>query len=47
MVDVNGAYSVSHAIEIGKQLEDLNVFHFEEPVKSMKDMEGLSEFQKN
>ncbi|MBC63225.1 MAG: hypothetical protein CL746_02700 [Chloroflexi bacterium] len=42
MVDVNGAYSVSHAIEIGKQLQDLNVFHFEEPVKSMKDMEGLS-----
>ena len=42
MVDVNGAYSVTHAIEIGKQLEDLNVFHFEEPVHSMRDMEGLS-----
>ena len=31
LVDVNGAYSVHHAIEIGKALEDLGVFHFEEP----------------
>ena len=29
LVDVNGAYSVHHAIEIGKQLEQLGVFHFE------------------
>lgn len=42
LVDVNGAYSVHHAIEIGKALEDLNVFHFEEPVH-VRDLEGLAE----
>ena len=31
LVDVNGAYSVHHAIEVGKKLQDLGVFHFEEP----------------
>lgn len=42
MVDVNGAYTVHHAIEIGKQLEDLNVFHFEDPV-SPHDHHGLAQ----
>ena len=42
MIDVNGAYSVHHAIEIGKQLEDLNVFHFEDPV-SPRDHRGLAQ----
>ena len=42
LVDVNGAYSVHHAIEIGKALEDLGVFHFEEPVH-VRDLDGLAE----
>ncbi len=42
LVDVNGAYSVHHAIEIGKQLEQLGVFHFEEP-RPHYDLPGLSE----
>ncbi len=42
LVDVNGAYSVHHAIEIGKALQDLDVFHFEEPVH-VRDLEGLAE----
>jgi len=41
LVDVNGAYSVHHAIEIGKQLEQLGVFHFEEP-RPHYDLDGLS-----
>ena len=41
LVDVNGAYSVHHAIEIGRQLQDLGVFHFEEPVH-MRNLEGLA-----
>ncbi len=42
LVDVNGAYSVHHSIEIGKQLEDLGVFHFEEP-RPHYDLEGLAQ----
>ena len=41
LVDVNGAYSVHHAIEIGKALENLGVFHFEEP-RPAWDLEGLA-----
>ena len=41
LVDVNGAYSVHHSIEIGKKLEALGVFHFEEP-RPHYDLEGLS-----
>ena len=41
LVDVNGAYSVHHAIEIGKELEQLGVFHFEEP-RPHYDLDGLS-----
>jgi L-alanine-DL-glutamate epimerase-like enolase superfamily enzyme len=41
LVDVNGAYSTHHAIEIGKALEDLGVFHFEEP-RPAWDLEGLA-----
>ena len=40
LVDVNGSYSVHHSIEIGKALEDLGVFHFEEP-RPAHDLEGL------
>ncbi len=32
MVDVNGAYSLKKALEIGKELENFNVFQFEQPV---------------
>ena len=42
MVDVNSAYSVHHAIEIGRQLEDLGVFHFEEPVH-IRNYAGMAE----
>ncbi|MCH8063637.1 MAG: mandelate racemase/muconate lactonizing enzyme family protein [Chloroflexi bacterium] len=42
LVDVNGAFSVHHAIEIGKALEDLGVFHFEEP-RPHWDLEGLAQ----
>ena len=42
LVDVNGAFSVHHAVEIGKALEDLGVFHFEEP-RPAHDLEGLSQ----
>ncbi len=41
LVDVNGAYSVHHSIEIGGKLEELGVFHFEEP-RPHYDLEGLS-----
>ena len=41
LVDVNGAYSVHHAIEIGKALESLGVFHFEEP-RPHYDLDGLA-----
>lgn len=41
LVDVNGAYSVHHAIEIGKALADLGVFHFEEP-RPHYDLDGLA-----
>lgn len=42
LVDVNGAYSPHHAIEIGKRLEDYGVFHFEEPVP-FYDLPGLAQ----
>ena len=42
MVDVNSAYSVHHAIDIGRQLEDLGVFHFEEPVH-IRNYAGMAE----
>jgi L-alanine-DL-glutamate epimerase-like enolase superfamily enzyme len=40
-VDVNSAYYVHHAIEIGKRLEDHDVFHFEEPV-ALHGLSGLA-----
>jgi L-alanine-DL-glutamate epimerase-like enolase superfamily enzyme len=42
LVDVNGAYSVHHAIEIGRQMEDLGADVFECPVKE-HDHRGLAE----
>ena len=42
MVDVNSAYSVHHAIEIGKKLEDLGVFHFEEQTQ-IRNYDGMAE----
>lgn len=41
LVDVNGAFSAHHAIEIGKGLEALGVFHFEEP-RPHYDLAGLA-----
>ena len=41
LVDVNGAFSAHHAIEIGKALENLGVFHFEEP-RPHYDLQGLA-----
>ena len=40
MVDVNGAYSVGKAIDIGHELEKFEVFQFEQPVH-VTDLEGL------
>ena len=40
MVDVNGGYSVNKAIEVGHELEKLEVFQFEQPVH-VTDLEGL------
>ena len=41
LVDVNGAFSTHHALEVGRALEDLGVFHFEEP-RPHYDLEGLA-----
>ena len=41
LVDVNGAFSTHHAMEIGRALEDLGVFHFEEP-RPHYDLRGLA-----
>ena len=41
LVDVNGAYSVHQSMYIGVALEDLGVFHFEEP-RPAHDLEGLA-----
>ena len=41
LVDVNGAFSAHHAIEIGKALQALGVFHFEEP-RPHYDLAGLA-----
>ncbi len=41
LVDVNGAYSVHHAIEVGKGLQEMGVFHFEEP-RPAHDLDGLA-----
>ena len=42
LVDVNGAYSVHQAMYIGAALDDLGVFHFEEP-RPAQDLEGLAQ----
>lgn len=44
MVDVNNAYSVHNAIKIGRQLEELDVFHFEEPLPAY-DYDGYNRLQ--
>ena len=41
LVDVNGAFSTHHAMEIGRVLQDLGVFHFEEP-RPHYDLPGLA-----
>ncbi len=41
LVDVNGAFSTHHGISIGRALEQLGVFHFEEP-RPFYDLEGLA-----
>jgi L-alanine-DL-glutamate epimerase-like enolase superfamily enzyme len=41
LLDVNGAYSRSHAIAVGRQLQELRVHHFEEPVDA-QDYVGMA-----
>jgi L-alanine-DL-glutamate epimerase-like enolase superfamily enzyme len=41
LLDVNGSYSRHHAIQVGRELEELRVHHFEEPVNAT-DYEGLA-----
>ena len=41
LVDVNGAFSTHHAMDIGRALEDMGVFHFEEP-RPHYDLPGLA-----
>jgi L-alanine-DL-glutamate epimerase-like enolase superfamily enzyme len=33
MVDCNSAYSAARAIQLGRRLEEFNIFHYEEPVQ--------------
>ncbi|MBM3213159.1 mandelate racemase/muconate lactonizing enzyme family protein [Candidatus Poribacteria bacterium] len=44
LVDVNNAYTVHHALNIGRQLEELDVFHFEEPIPAY-DYDGYNRLQ--
>ncbi len=46
MVDVNGAYSIKKAIEIGHELEKFEVFQFEQPVHVL-DLKGLKYVAEN
>lgn len=41
LLDVNGSYSRHHAIQVGRELEELRVHHFEEPVNA-NDYEGMA-----
>jgi L-alanine-DL-glutamate epimerase-like enolase superfamily enzyme len=41
LLDVNGSYSRHHAIEVGRELQELRVHHFEEPVH-VGDYEGMA-----
>jgi L-alanine-DL-glutamate epimerase-like enolase superfamily enzyme len=41
LLDVNGAYSPQHAIQVGRALEELQVHHFEEPVNAL-DYDGMA-----
>lgn len=42
IVDVNNAYSAHHALQIGRKLEEYNIFHFEEPIAAY-DYEGYAQ----
>ncbi|MCZ2808101.1 MAG: mandelate racemase/muconate lactonizing enzyme family protein [Candidatus Bathyarchaeota archaeon] len=44
LVDVNNAYTVNRALKVGRQLEALNVFHFEEPLPAY-DYDGYRRLQ--
>jgi L-alanine-DL-glutamate epimerase-like enolase superfamily enzyme len=44
LVDVNNAYTVHTAIKVGRQLEELDVFHFEEPLPAY-DYDGYNRLQ--
>lgn len=44
LVDVNNAYTVHHAIQVGRELERLGVFLFEEPI-SPNDYDGYRRLQ--
>lgn len=41
LLDVNGSYTRHHAIQVGRELEELRVHHFEEPVNA-NDYEGMA-----
>jgi L-alanine-DL-glutamate epimerase-like enolase superfamily enzyme len=41
LLDMNGSYSRHHAIQVGRQLEELRVHHFEEPVNAL-DYDGMA-----
>ena len=44
LVDVNNAYTVHRAVQVGRRLEALNVFHFEEPLPAY-DYDGYRRLQ--
>lgn len=46
MVDANGAYDPTTAIKIGRSLEELDVFWFEEPV-TPEDVDGMARVREN
>ena len=46
MVDANGAYDPSTAIKIGKKLDDLDIYWFEEPV-TPEDVSGMVRVKKH
>lgn len=44
LVDVNQSYTVHHAIQVGRELERLDVHHFEEPIAPW-DLDGYDRLQ--
>jgi D-galactarolactone cycloisomerase len=46
MVDANHAYNLKDALYVGKGLDELDIYWFEEPV-APEDYEGYRELKKN